>query len=174
VRYTPAESNTRAFGGNSNWRGPVWFPVNLLIIQALHKYHTFYGDDFQVEYPTRSGQTFSLREIADKLAQRLIDLFVRGADGRRPYLGDDQRQQHDPHFRDHLLFHEYFDGDNGRGCGASHQTGWTGLVALLLQPDAERATAAASATVASETTLAPHGATPVAASQNPSADTQNP
>jgi hypothetical protein len=152
VRYTPAESNTRAFGGNSNWRGPVWLPVNVLIIQALHKYQTFYGDDFKVEYPTRSGQDFTLREIAEKLGQRLTALFVRGADGKRPYLANDDVQQFDPHFRDHLLFYEYFDGDNGRGCGASHQTGWTGLIAMLLQPQAERDTAAASATAATHTT----------------------
>jgi hypothetical protein len=149
VRYTPAESNTRAFGGNSNWRGPVWFPVNLLIIQSLHKYQTYYGDDFQIECPTRSGQTFTLRGVADQLSQRLVALFLTGADGRRPYLGDDEKQQTDPNFRDLLLFHEYFDGDNGRGCGASHQTGWTGLVALLLQPEEQRQTAVATANAGS-------------------------
>jgi hypothetical protein len=148
VRYTPGESTTRAFGGNSNWRGPIWFPVNLLIIQSLHKYQTFYGDDFQVEYPTRSGQTFSLRQIAEKLSQRLIGLFLQDAQGRRPYLADDEKQQTDPNFRKHLLFHEYFDGDSGRGCGASHQTGWTGLIALLLEPQEQRQTAVASADAA--------------------------
>jgi mannosylglycerate hydrolase MGH1-like protein len=144
VRYTPAESNTRAFGGNSNWRGPVWFPVNMLIIEALHKYQMYYGDSLQIEYPTRSGQEFGLREIAEKLSQRLIDLFLRDAQGRRPFLGTDAKQQFDPHFRDKLLFFEYFDGDNGRGCGASHQTGWTGLIALLLEPHAEHDAAAIS------------------------------
>jgi Glycosyl hydrolase family 63 C-terminal domain len=152
VRYTPAESETRAFGGNSNWRGPIWFPVNMLIIQALHRYHTFYGDELQIEYPTRSGRRYSLREIAEQLSERVIGLFLRGADGTRPYLGDAAKQQLDPHFRDHLLFYEYFDGDNGRGCGASHQTGWTGLIAMLLQPSAERDTAAASADAAPVTT----------------------
>jgi hypothetical protein len=144
VRYTPAESNTRAFGGNSNWRGPVWFPVNMLIIEALHKYQMYYGDSLQIEYPTRSGQMFGLREIAEKLSQRLIDLFLRDARGQRPFLGTDAKQQSDPHFRDQLLFYEYFDGDNGRGCGASHQTGWTGLIALLLEPHAEHDAAAIS------------------------------
>lgn len=144
VRYTPGESDTRAFGGNSNWRGPVWMPVNVLMIQALRKYHTFYGDEFKVEYPTRSGNRLSLLEVADRLGERLVSLFVRGPDGRRVYLADDAKQQHDPHFRDHLLFFEYFDGDTGRGCGASHQTGWTGLIALLLEPGAGSDAAASS------------------------------
>jgi len=134
VDYTPAEGTTRAFGGNSNWRGPVWMPVNYLIVQALHRYQSFYGDAFRVEYPTGSGTTLSLGEVAEHLSERLIGLFTRGSDGRRPCLGPEGPQQNDPNFRDHLLFHEYFDGDNGRGCGASHQTGWTGLIALLLQP----------------------------------------
>jgi hypothetical protein len=166
VRYTPAESTTRAFGGNSNWRGPVWFPVNVLLIQALHKYQTFYGEEFRLEYPTRSGQIFTLREIAEKLSERLISLFVRGPDGTRPYLADDQKQQCDPNFRDHLLFYEYFDGDNGRGCGASHQTGWTGLVAMLIEPNAQRDTAVAAASLAIDTTQAAPGAAAVPASKN--------
>ncbi|MDQ2779456.1 MAG: glucosidase [Pseudomonadota bacterium] len=143
LRYAPAEGRTRDFGGNSNWRGPVWFPVNLLIIQALRTHHSYYGDEFRVEFPTRSGRLLSLREIAEALSERLVGLFLRDAAGRRPFAGDDARQQSDPHFRDHLLFHEYFDGDNGRGCGASHQTGWTAAVALLLQPGAQNAVAAA-------------------------------
>ncbi len=163
VRYTPGESSTRAFGGNSNWRGPVWMPVNALIIQALRKYQTFYGDDFKVEYPTRSGVYMSLREVAEKLGERLVTLFVRGADGRRVYLGEDAKQQNDPHFRDHLQFFEYFDGDTGRGCGASHQTGWTGLIALLLEPGA--GTDAAASRAAATTTAATPGGAPVAAAK---------
>jgi hypothetical protein len=161
VRYTPGESSTRAFGGNSNWRGPVWMPVNMLIIQALRKYQTYYGDSFQVEYPTRSGQLLTLSEIADRLSERLISLFVRGPDGRRAYLGDDAKQQQDPHFRDHLLFYEYFDGDDGRGCGASHQTGWTGLVAMLLEPQA--GSDAASSRAGGATTVSTPGGAPVPA-----------
>ncbi|MEO5733842.1 MAG: glucosidase [Rubrivivax sp.] len=150
VRYTPAESRTRDFGGNSNWRGPVWFPVNLLIIQALRKYQTFYGDDFKVEFPSRSGRLLCLREIADALSERLIGLFAVGTDGRRPFLGESPKEQSDPHFRDLLQFHEYFDGDNGRGCGAAHQSGWTAAVALLLQPGTQ-ATAQAAAHAAAAT-----------------------
>ncbi|HET6308260.1 MAG TPA: glucosidase [Rhodopila sp.] len=132
VGYVPGNSNTRAFGGNSNWRGPVWMPVNVLLVEALYGFHHYYGDDFRVEYPTGSGVTYSLREIADKVSTRLTRLFLRGPDGRRPVFGDNDRLQHDPHFRDHVLFYEYFHGDTGQGLGASHQTGWTGLVALLL------------------------------------------
>ena len=134
LEYAPAESRTRDFGGNSNWRGPIWFPLNFLIIQALRRHHSFYGERFQVEFPTRSGQLLDLAQIADALCERLASLFLRGSDGRRPCFGDDTRQQDDPHFRDHLLFHEYFDGDTGRGCGASHQTGWTACIAVLLAP----------------------------------------
>jgi hypothetical protein len=165
VQYAPGESITRDFGGNSNWRGPVWFPVNMLIVQALQRYQTFYGDDFQIEFPTGSGRLLSLGRIADELSGRLIGLFVRDADGRRPYLGDDAKQQLDPHFRDHLLFYEYFDGDTGRGCGAAHQTGWTACVALLLQPKAQREVAAASADAATTTTSATPGGAPVAATK---------
>jgi hypothetical protein len=132
VGYVPGDSNSRAFGGNSNWRGPVWMPVNVMLVEALYGFHRYYGDDFQVEYPTGSGTTLSLREIADELSARLTRLFLRGADGRRPVFGDSTRLQDDPHFRDHVLFYEYFHGDTGQGLGASHQTGWTGLVALLL------------------------------------------
>ena len=131
VGYEPGESRTALFGGNSNWRGPIWFPINFLLIESLQKFHHYYGDDFKVECPTGSGDFLTLREISDFLSRRLISLFVRDEDGRRPYLGDDPRGD-DPRWRDHLLFHEYFDGDTGRGLGASHQTGWTGLVAKLL------------------------------------------
>jgi hypothetical protein len=132
VGYVPGDSDTRAFGGNSNWRGPIWMPVNFMLIEALYGFHRYYGDDFQVEYPTGSGRTFSLREIADCLADRLTGLFI-SKDGRRAIHGANRKMRDDPHFRDHLLFHEFFDGDTGEGLGASHQTGWTGLVALLLQ-----------------------------------------
>ncbi len=130
--YAPGDSPTREFGGNSNWRGPVWMPVNYLMIESLYGFHRYYGDDFRIEYPTGSGVTLSLREVADALSTRLTRLFLRDETGRRPAFGDDTLLQEDPHFRDHLLFHEYFHGDSGRGLGASHQTGWTGLVALLL------------------------------------------
>jgi hypothetical protein len=132
VGYVPGDSNSRAFGGNSNWRGPVWMPVNYMLVEALYGFHHYYGDDFRVEYPTGSGVRLSLREIGDALSQRLTRLFLRGADGRRPVFGNVPVLQNDPHFRDHLLFHEFFHGDTGQGLGASHQTGWTGLVALLL------------------------------------------
>ena len=134
VRYTPAESDTELFGGNSNWRGPVWFPVNFLIVEALQRFHHYYGDDFTVECPTGSGDTLTLLEVADELGRRLSAIFLRGGDDLRPVFGGEERLQQDPHVRDHVLFYEYFDGDSGRGVGASHQTGWTGLVAKLLQP----------------------------------------
>jgi hypothetical protein len=132
VSYVPGESDTWLFGGNSNWRGPIWFPVNFLIIEALERYHYFYGDEFTVDYPTGSGKRETLAAVARDLSRRLTTLFVRDSDGRRPCHGDDERASFDPHFREHLLYHEFFDGDNGRGCGASHQTGWTALVAKLL------------------------------------------
>ena len=134
VSYTPAESTTGLFGGNSNWRGPIWFPVNYLLVESLQKFHHYYGDEFKVECPVGSGQMLSLAEVAEEIGRRLVSLFRAGADGRRPLWGDNETLQNDPHFREHLLFYEYFDGDNGRGVGASHQTGWTGLVAKLLQP----------------------------------------
>jgi hypothetical protein len=133
VRYLPAESDSHMFGGNSNWRGPIWFPVNYLIIEALQQFHHYYGDEFRVEHPSGSGNYCTLSAIADDLSQRLISIFRRNAAGERPVYGSDVRFQHDPHWRDHLLFYEYFHGDNGRGVGASHQTGWTGLVAKLIQ-----------------------------------------
>jgi hypothetical protein len=132
VRYEPAESRTGLFGGNSNWRGPIWFPINYLLIESLQKFHHYYGDDFKVEFPTRSGRFLTLAEIADELEGRLTRLFLRDEQGRRPFHGRNERLQRDPHFRDHLLFHEYFHGDTGEGLGASHQTGWTGLVAKLI------------------------------------------
>jgi hypothetical protein len=134
VGYWPAESRNGVFGGNSNWRGPVWMPLNYLIIESLQQFYHYYGDDFKVECPTGSGKFLTLLEIADELSRRLTRLFLKGEDGQRPALKSHPKQANDPHFRDYVLFHEYFDGDNGRGLGASHQTGWTGLVAKLLMP----------------------------------------
>jgi len=134
VKYQPAESNSGLFGGNSNWRGPIWMPVNYLIIESLQKFHHYYGDDFKVECPTGSGKHISINEVADELARRLIRLFLKDESGSRPVLHYNEKLAKDSHFRDYVLFHEYFHGDNGRGVGASHQTGWTGLVAKLLQP----------------------------------------
>ena len=134
VDYAPGESTTGLFGGNSNWRGPIWFPVNFLIIESLQKFHHYYGDDFKVECPTGSGNFVTINDVADELARRLTRLFLLNPEGKRPVLGYSKKLQTDPHFRDHVLFHEYFHGDSGRGVGASHQTGWTGVVAKLLQP----------------------------------------
>ncbi len=132
VQYLPAESNTGMFGGNSNWRGPVWMPVNGLIVRALLNLYLFYGDDFKVQCPTGSGHYMTLFEVAQELARRLAATFLRDETGKRPVYGGIARFQNDPHWRDLILFHEYFHGDNGAGLGASHQTGWTGLVALTL------------------------------------------
>jgi hypothetical protein len=132
VQYLPAESNTGMFGGNSNWRGPVWMPINALIVRALLNLYAFYGDEFKVECPTGSGQQMTLFEVAEELSRRLTSTFLRDADGRRPVYGGTAKFQNDPHWRDLILFYEYFHGDNGAGLGASHQTGWTGLVAPLL------------------------------------------
>jgi hypothetical protein len=132
VQYLPAESNTGMFGGNSNWRGPVWMPVNLLIVRALVNFYTFYGDEFKVQCPTGSGRYMTLFEAAQEIARRLTGTFLRDANGRRPVYGGTAKFQEDPHWRDLILFYEYFHGDNGAGLGASHQTGWTGLVAPLL------------------------------------------
>jgi hypothetical protein len=135
VNYQPAESETELFGGNSNWRGPIWMPVNFLLIEALQRFHHYFGEDFKVEYPTGSGQYLTLQEVADALTGRLTRLFLRDpATGRRACLGDSDLLQHDPYFKDYLTFNEYFNGDTGHGLGASHQTGWTGLIAKLLQP----------------------------------------
>jgi len=132
VQYLPAESNTGMFGGNSNWRGPVWMPVNTLIVRALMNLYAFYGDDFKVECPTGSGQQMTLFEVAREITRRLAGTFLRDAKGKRPVYGGTAKFQEDPHWRDLILFYEYFHGDNGAGLGASHQTGWTGLVAPLL------------------------------------------
>jgi len=134
VKYTPAESNVALFGGNSNWRGPIWMPMNFLLIEALQRFHHYYGEDFKIEYPTNSGQMKTLDEISTELSMRLSKIFLRDAKGRRPVFGNNEKMQHDPHFKDYILFFEYFDGDNGKGLGASHQTGWTGLVSKLLLP----------------------------------------
>ena len=137
VDYEPAESRTGVFGGNSNWRGPVWFPVNYLIIEALQKFHYYLGDSYVVELPTGSGRKVHLWDVAADLSRRLTHIFLKGADGRRPVYGGSQKLQRDPHFADHVLFFEYFHADNGAGLGASHQTGWTGLVAKLIQQSGE-------------------------------------
>jgi hypothetical protein len=134
VKYLPAESDSGLFGGNSNWRGPIWFPVNYLLIESLQKFHHYYGDDFQVECPTGSGNLVTIEQVAEELSRRLCRIFLRDAQGRRAVFGDQAKLQNDPHFRDHVLFYEYFHGDSARGAGASHQTGWTGAVAKLLQP----------------------------------------
>jgi hypothetical protein len=138
VDYEPAESTTGMFGGNSNWRGPIWFPINYLIIESLQKFHHYLGDDFQVECPTGSGQMMTLHEVAVELSQRLTKIFLRDASGRRPFNGGVEKFQTDPHWRDLILFNEYFHGDNGAGIGASHQTGWTGLVVKLIQECGEK------------------------------------
>jgi hypothetical protein len=131
INYQPGESTSSLFGGNSNWRGPIWFPVNFMIIESLKAFYKYYGDDFKVEYPTGSGKFFTLMDVANELSKRLIKLFTSEG-GRRPVFGDNEKMQSDPHFKDYILFYEYFHGDNGRGLGASHQTGWTGLVAELI------------------------------------------
>jgi hypothetical protein len=133
VDYVPGESNEEVFGGNSNWRGPIWFPVNFLLVEALERFHHFYGDSFKVEFPTGSGRVMNLREVAREIATRLIGIFLPDELGRRPCHGDDSRFAADPHWRELVLFHEYFHGDTGRGVGASHQTGWTALVTRLLE-----------------------------------------
>ena len=133
VQYEPAESTSGMFGGNSNWRGPVWFPINFLLIRALLQHYRYYGDSLTVECPTGSGTMMTLFEVAQELSRRLASTFLRDGDGRRPVYGGTKLFQDDPHWRDLVLFHEYFHGDNGAGLGASHQTGWTGLVARLIQ-----------------------------------------
>jgi hypothetical protein len=137
VTYRPAESDSGLFGGNSNWRGPIWMPVNALIIRALLQSYTFYGDEFQIECPTGSGRLMTLAQIAENISTRLISIFVPDANGHRPVHGGVRKLQDDPHWRDLVLFYEYFHGDNGAGIGASHQTGWTALVAKLLQQSGE-------------------------------------
>ena len=138
VDYEPAESSSGLFGGNSNWRGPVWFPVNYLLIESLQRFHYYFGDDLKVDCPTGSGALMDLWEVSQELSRRLLRIFLKDEHGRRPVFGDEKRLQDDTYFRDHLLFYEYFHGDNGSGVGASHQTGWTGLVAKLLQQTGSR------------------------------------
>lgn len=134
VAYLPGESDSYMFGGNSNWRGPIWMPVNFLLIESMQRFHHYYGDDFKIECPTGSGNFVTILEASQEVSRRLTRIFLRDGDGRRAVLGDNPKFQNDPHFRDHVPFHEYFHGDNGRGVGASHQTGWTGLIAKLIQP----------------------------------------
>jgi mannosylglycerate hydrolase MGH1-like protein len=142
VEYVPGESNSGQFGGNSNWRGPVWFPMNYLLVEALERYHHFYGDSLQVECPTGSGRLVNLKEVAREISSRLAGIFLPGPDGRRPCHGDDARYAAHPHWKDLVLFYEYFHGDTGRGVGASHQTGWTALavrcIAEAVQARAQR------------------------------------
>jgi hypothetical protein len=132
VAYLPAESDTGMFGGNSNWRGPIWMPVNGLIVRALLQYYAYFGDDFQVECPTGSGRRMTLYQVAEEITRRLANIFLKDKDGRRPVYGGTRKFQDDPHWRDLILFYEYFHGDNAAGLGASHQTGWTGIVARLM------------------------------------------
>lgn len=133
VDYVPGEGNTYLFGGNSNWRGPIWFPINYLIVESLERYHHFYGDDFKVECPTGSGNFMNLQKVADEIAHRLVSLFLEEKDGKRPCHGQVDLYSSDPNWKDLVLFYEYFHGETGRGCGASHQTGWTGIVARMLR-----------------------------------------
>jgi hypothetical protein len=137
VDYEPGESSTGLFGGNSNWRGPVWFPVNFLLVESLQKFHHYLGDDFKVEFPTGSGNHLTLWEISGELSRRMTNIFLQDANGRRPVFGNQEKFQTDPHWRDLVLFHEYFHGDSGAGVGASHQTGWTGVITKLMQQSGE-------------------------------------
>ena len=137
--YEPAESTSGLFGGNSNWRGPVWFPLNFLLIESLQKHHYYLGDDFKVELPAGSGNQATLWDVTSNLTYRLIELFLQDDDGRRPVNGNRTKFQTDPHWCDLISFHEYFNGDTGEGLGASHQTGWTGVVAKLIHQYAEYA-----------------------------------
>jgi hypothetical protein len=132
VDYEPAESSTGLFGGNSNWRGPIWLPVNLLLLQSLRKMYSYYGDELTIECPTGSGHQMNLWEVACEILRRLGNIFLRDNEGRRPVYGQSRKFQTDPHWRNLILFYEYFHGDNGAGIGASHQTGWTGLVAWFM------------------------------------------
>jgi len=139
VDYEPGESTTGLFGGNSNWRGPIWFPVNYLLVESLQKFHYYLGDDFKVEFPTGSGKLMTLWEVAGELSRRMTSIFLRDGSSRRPVFGNLEKFQTDPHWRDLVLFHEYFHGDSGAGIGASHQTGWTGVVTKLMQQSGESA-----------------------------------
>jgi hypothetical protein len=133
VNYLPAESDTGMFGGNSNWRGPIWMPVNALLIRSLLSFYLYYGDNFKIECPTGSGNLMNLFEVAREIASRLTRIFLRDESGRRPVYGGTEKFQTDPHWKDNILFFEYFHGDNGAGLGATHQTGWTGVVAKLIE-----------------------------------------
>src|SRR5262249_18825239 len=130
--FEPAESRSKMFGGNSNWRGPIWFPLNFLFIESLQKFHYYFGDTLKVECPVGSKKECNLWEVSLDLSQRLISIFLKDANGRRPLYGGIEKFQNDPHWKDYILFHEYFHADNGAGLGASNQTGWTGLVAKLI------------------------------------------
>jgi hypothetical protein len=132
VSYLPGESDSGMFGGNSNWRGPIWLPVNALIIRALLHYHLFYGDDFTIECPTGSGRRMNLYQVAEEIGKRLASIFLVDREGHRPVNGTIEKFQTDPHWRDNILFYEYFHGDTGEGLGASHQTGWTGIIARIM------------------------------------------
>jgi hypothetical protein len=137
VDYEPAESSTGLFGGNSNWRGPIWFPTNYLLVESLQKFHHYLGDDFKVEFPTGSGKLMTLWEVAGELSRRLTNIFLQDTNSRRPVFGNLEKFQTDPHWQELVLFHEYFHGDSGAGVGASHQTGWTGIVTKLIQQSGE-------------------------------------
>jgi hypothetical protein len=154
VDYDPGESSTGLFGGNSNWRGPIWFPLNYLLVESLQKFHHYLGDEFQVEFPTGSGKMMTLWEVAGELSRRMTNIFLRDENGRRPVFGNLEKFQTDPHWRDLVLFHEYFHGDSGVGVGASHQTGWTGVVTKLMQQSGEsskrKQRESAAATVAAD------------------------
>ena len=145
VDYVPGEGNSGLFGGNSNWRGPVWFPINYLLLEALERYHHFYGDELKVECPVGSGRLLTLQQVSQELEQRLAGIFLADASGRRPCHGAEPRYANDPHWKELVLFHEYFHGDNGRGVGASHQTGWTALVLRCIEDMARRRQEAAKA-----------------------------
>jgi hypothetical protein len=132
VGYLPGESDNGMFGGNSNWRGPIWMPVNALIIRALLQYYTYYGNDFTIECPTGSGRMMNLYQVAEEISRRLGSIFLKDENGHRPVNGGEKKLQEDPHWRDYVQFYEYFQGDNGAGLGASHQTGWTGIVARMM------------------------------------------
>ena len=137
MEYEPGEARTGLFGGNSNWRGPIWFPVNYLLIESLQKFHHYLGDGFQVECPTGSGRMLTLWEVAAELSRRLTRIVLKSDDGSRPVHGTNSLFRDDQNWRDLVLFYEYFHGDNGSGLGASHQTGWTGLVSKMLQQSGE-------------------------------------
>jgi hypothetical protein len=158
VGYVPGDSDTGMFGGNSNWRGPVWFPVNFLIIESLQKFHHYYGPDFKIEFPVGSGKQITVLDAAIEITKRLTRVFLKDRAGRRPCFGRYEKLQTDPHFQDYLLFHEFFHGDNGTGLGASHQTGWTALVAKLLNP--RRGEKLYDELTSRETLTAPPQATP--------------